>query len=597
MLSSSQQSNRKTGIDILGDVPWGTHSCLFYKTKEDLLDILVPYFKAGLENNEFCIWITSDPLSEKEAEDALMNVLPNFDRYLQKEQIQILPHSQWYLQNGKVNLDRVLNSWIDKLNQALSAGFAGMRVTGNITWLEKVDWENYCDYERQVNNVIGKYQMIAICTYSLDRCGATEVVDVIDGHRYALIRREGKWEVIKSSEQVVKERTAALTKINRQLKLKIKEEEQAKATLQVIAEQLKRNSLILKIMTGQMKDMVYYKDKDFRYIFSSKPHCEKILKCSQKECIGKTDIEIATVNRERGHRQDFGEICKNSDLETKKAGKPCVFTEEGFIDDEFICLEVYKTPIYDKDEFAGIVGCSRDIAERKRAEGILIAKSQMVAQIAHEINNPLAGIKNSFLLIKDAIPESHPYYKYVSLIDKEINRASNIVKQMFDLYRPNEIIPKEFIVYDTICELAMLLGGICRERNVIISTDNIDKSAVVVLHENLLRQALFNIIKNAVEASPVGGEVEIAATIADNTLTLTVADQGSGIPVQVHSRLFEPSFTTKNGPKMSGLGLGLSISKNIIEGMGGTIQFKSEENEGTVFSIIIPIKQPERGQK
>lgn len=57
MLSRSRQSNRKTGIDILGDVPWGTHFCLFYKTKEDLCDILVPYFKAGLENNEFCMWV------------------------------------------------------------------------------------------------------------------------------------------------------------------------------------------------------------------------------------------------------------------------------------------------------------------------------------------------------------------------------------------------------------------------------------------------------------------------------------------------------------------------------------------------------------
>ena len=62
---------RKSGIDIVGDVPWGTHFCQFYQTKEDLTDILVPYFKAGLENNEFCLWITSQPLEVEEAKEAL----------------------------------------------------------------------------------------------------------------------------------------------------------------------------------------------------------------------------------------------------------------------------------------------------------------------------------------------------------------------------------------------------------------------------------------------------------------------------------------------------------------------------------------------
>ena len=126
--------------------------------------------------------------------------------------------------------------------------------------------------------------------------------------------------------------------------------------------------MILEVMTGQMMDMVYYKDKYFKYIFSSKPHCERILKCSQEECIGKTDVEIANMARERGHRQDFGEICINSDAETMKAGQPSKFIEEGIIDDVYVCLEVYKTPIYDEQGFAGIVGCSRDISERKRIE-------------------------------------------------------------------------------------------------------------------------------------------------------------------------------------------------------------------------------------
>ena len=70
MRSKKQQSARKTGIDILGDVPWGSHFCLFYETEEDLIDILVPYVKAGLKNNELCVWVTSEPLNEKKARDA-----------------------------------------------------------------------------------------------------------------------------------------------------------------------------------------------------------------------------------------------------------------------------------------------------------------------------------------------------------------------------------------------------------------------------------------------------------------------------------------------------------------------------------------------
>jgi len=82
MRSRRQQSDRKTGIDILGDVPWGSHFCLFYETEEDLIDILVPYFKAGLKNNELCVWVTSEPLGEKKAEDAMKGAIPGFDRYL-----------------------------------------------------------------------------------------------------------------------------------------------------------------------------------------------------------------------------------------------------------------------------------------------------------------------------------------------------------------------------------------------------------------------------------------------------------------------------------------------------------------------------------
>ena len=187
-IEETKQRGRKTGIDVLGNVPWGTHFCLFYKTKKDLIEVLVPYFKAGLEHNEFCMWITCEPLSEKEAETEMRKAVPNFDEYLSRGQIEILPHSKWYLKAGSFDLQRVLKAWIDKLNQALDKGYAGMRVTGNTKWLGKGRWKNFADYEHEINETIDRYRMLVFCTYCLDQCGPSEIIDVVNNHQLALIK-------------------------------------------------------------------------------------------------------------------------------------------------------------------------------------------------------------------------------------------------------------------------------------------------------------------------------------------------------------------------------------------------------------------------
>ena len=192
---------RKSGIDLIGDVPWGTHFCQFYQTKEDLIDILVPYFKEGLENNEFCMWVTSEPLSADEAENAMRNALPEVDRYFKNGQIEIIPYSDWYVKEGSFNSDRVLNGWIDKLNNGLMKGFEGLRLSGNTFWLEKEDWDDFVSYETEVDKVIDSFKMIAMCTYCLDKCNANEIIDVINNHQFALIKREGEWTLLESTKQ------------------------------------------------------------------------------------------------------------------------------------------------------------------------------------------------------------------------------------------------------------------------------------------------------------------------------------------------------------------------------------------------------------
>ncbi|MCC4770748.1 PAS domain S-box protein [Methanosarcina sp. DH2] len=198
---------RKSGIDIIVDLPWGTHFCLFFRTKEDLLDILVPYFKAGLENNEFCIWITSLPSEVENAKEALKKVVSDFDVYLEKGQIEFIPYIDWYLKNGIFDSEKIINTWIKKLNNALASGYDGLRIAENTSWLDKEDWNNFVDYEKKVDSLTGKYRMIAQCPYCLDAYSAAETVDVIVNHQFTLTRREGKWEQVESSRRRQAEET------------------------------------------------------------------------------------------------------------------------------------------------------------------------------------------------------------------------------------------------------------------------------------------------------------------------------------------------------------------------------------------------------
>ena len=184
-----RKNTRDSGIDIIGEIPWGTHFCQFYQTKEDLMDILIPYFKAGLENNELCVWITSQPLEVEEAKEAMRSAVLDIDIYLDKGQIEIIPYTNGYLKKGIFDPDIVVNSWIEKISQALARGYDGLRAAGDNRWVEKEGWIGFVDYENKVDAVIDKHNVIALCPHYLDMCSTAETIDVVSNHQFALIKR------------------------------------------------------------------------------------------------------------------------------------------------------------------------------------------------------------------------------------------------------------------------------------------------------------------------------------------------------------------------------------------------------------------------
>jgi DNA-binding CsgD family transcriptional regulator len=186
----------KTGLGVLGDLRWGTHCCHFYRTQKELLETLVPYFKAGLERREFCFWLVPEPLTEAKAQRALRQHLPDSDRYLADGSIEIVSSRKWYLKRGKFSRERVARIWNEKLEQASARGYAGVRATGNAFWLHRKQWRRFDEYERTLNDSLAGKSMIVLCSYPLVVCGATEVLDVARNHHFAIAKRAGKWEVV-----------------------------------------------------------------------------------------------------------------------------------------------------------------------------------------------------------------------------------------------------------------------------------------------------------------------------------------------------------------------------------------------------------------
>ena len=336
---------RKSGIDLVGDTPWGTHFCQFYKTKEDLVDVLVPYFKAGLENNEFCMWVTSEPLSVEEAKEALEKAVPDIHYYLEKGQIEIIPYTEWYVIDGDFDSNKILNDWISKLNKAIAKGYEGLRLTGNTFWLEKEGWKDFVDYEEAINNVIGKYRMIAFCTYCLDKCTAAEIIDVVNNHKFALTKREGKWNLIENSGHKKTKNEAIQAKKNWEQTF------------------------------NAVPDLIVILDRKHRVIHANKAMAAK-LGVTPDECLG-----LPCYYAVHGAREPPS-YCPHSQLLADGLEHTTEIHEE-VLGGDFI---VSASPLYDSaGKIMGSVHVARDITERKKSEERIKGLLEGTQQFAQEL--------------------------------------------------------------------------------------------------------------------------------------------------------------------------------------------------------------------
>lgn len=270
-------------------------------------------------------------------------------------------------------------------------------------------------------------------------------------------------------------------------------------------------------------------------------------------------------------------------------------------------LEIRAMPMYDsRDQLSGLIHVIRDISQRRRVEVALQRAEQLkmvgelAAGLAHEIKNPLAGIKGSIqVLVETAAIVEEDRALILKAVD-EIKRIETLLKSLLNFAKPPklQLMPTDINdLLDKAISLSLkhpsLTPGGSKTINVL---KDFDPDLYKIMADPMqLQQVFLNLMFNAIEAMPQGGAMAVKTLLddAEKMLRIAISDSGKGMEPPVLDQIFQPFFTTKR----KGSGLGLSICQRLVDQHGGNISAESAAGKGTIFTLQIPIRKAEQKRK
>jgi DNA-binding CsgD family transcriptional regulator len=174
---------------VLAEVSHGSHVCAFYETHDDLIDLILPFFAAGAERDELCVWMAPDFVSGDEARGGLSGAI--LERGIEFHRAR-----EAYLSRGRFARDLIVRFWDQEIQQARSMNRSGVRASGDSFWLQRNDWNAFLEYENDVNSMIANKPLAILCTYPVSLSKAGDPFDVVRAHQFAIAKRRREWEVV-----------------------------------------------------------------------------------------------------------------------------------------------------------------------------------------------------------------------------------------------------------------------------------------------------------------------------------------------------------------------------------------------------------------
>ncbi|MGE5579486.1 MAG: MEDS domain-containing protein [Bacillota bacterium] len=543
-----RQQTTDFGLSCLGQVPWGTHVCHFYENSSEALEVAVPYVRSGLRQQEACVWVCASREDADDACHALEGAVPDLSRRLETDQISVLTYDEWYVdRHGRFDSDRVLRQWSERLTGAISAGFRGLRVVGDTSWLDESQWPLFNEYEARLYGSIGHDPMLALCLYPRFGAWMPDPVEVAKSHQYALLRREPALLAIECGKHW--------------------------------------DGMWMSLLEG-LSDGLLVVDGDGAIRAAS----SGLLDLFAAKSLRDLGSNLTQFSRRYGFVRDSGAY--SPDLSVVLSGtrhtqcwRATTPVTGGEIYLSVRARQMPSSPLTSR-RFALVF---EDVTEARRAQ---LTKDRLVHFMSHEFRNPLQVMKTVMTLLEDARRTGGIPDRYVNTLKGQIDHLSSLVDDALTVGR---IEDGRMVGHMAETDLVRLVSGwldscVSSPAHELVETFSRSTHIQVRVDAVWVRQILSNMLGNAIKYTPAGRRIFVGIRKGVDHVVVSVEDEGIGIPAGELAMVFEPFYRASNSDgAASGAGLGLYISRELARLQGGDMWAAVRPECGAIVNLRLPL--------